>query len=227
MLWAIPNVAGRFTVWLYGRLRTGRYVLPMSQKRVSGWKDYDRAILEKGLVLRDRVYYLRKRLDLTFFNSLDCVYVKTAPRHYAVNGPDMSFFLLGTSMICCCIEALGAFVTGATSTNRIQNKAKFKAFMTAYMPQWQANGTDVPDWMYENLRNSLAHGFWIKDGGMEDLGKQRLRLVPPQGILVHAELLYSDLKEAVERYFAELESGTNAGLVTNFENRFKNIYETF
>jgi len=73
---------------------TKRYQLPESDLGFSGWKDYDRIILSGNLSLVDKVTYLEKRLELVFFNSFDRVYLNTAPQHVAVNGSNMSFFII-------------------------------------------------------------------------------------------------------------------------------------
>src|SRR5688572_2839024 len=96
---------------------TPRYRFPICGKGYSGWKDYDQPVLEGALCLEDQLAYLKSRLDLICFNSLDRVYLRSSSHHSAVNGPEMSFFILGTTAICCAVEALGGFVLNNHRSN--------------------------------------------------------------------------------------------------------------
>lgn len=208
------------------RRSSKRYTLPVSGLVFSGWKDYDRPVLTQTLALEDKVFYLRKRLELIAFNSLDQIYLRSSPRHDVVNGPDMSFFFIGATICCCCIEALGGFVTG---TER-PNQKNFDAFLASYMTKWHGKtlaGVDVPRWLWHNLRNGLAHGLVIQEGGLDDLKDQRVKDVAPGKIVVHAELLYADLKQGAERFFSDLMSGGDPPLNRRFEARFHDIFQVF
>lgn len=210
-----------------GRLKDEpRYRFPVCGKGYSGWKDYDRPVLEGDLCLEDRLAYLRSRLDLICFNSLDRVYLRSSSHHSAVNGPEMSFFILGTTVICCAVEALGGFVLN----NHRSNGVKFRAFLDKYMPEWSAslsNGSTVRDWLWDNLRNGLAHGFVIKNGGMEDLKMARFQEQAPGKVLIHAEMLYQDLKVGKDRYIAEVAGKSDIPLTKNFEKHFQEVFQTF
>ena len=64
---------------------TPRYRFPICGKGYSGWKDYDQPVLEGALCLEDQLAYLKSRLDLICFNSLDRVYLRSSSHHSAVN----------------------------------------------------------------------------------------------------------------------------------------------
>ncbi len=122
--------------------------LPDSKKRCSGWIDYDKKILNGRLSLRDKVYYFKKRFELVFFRSMDRIFLESAPYHRAVNNRNMSFSLLGTTLLCCAIEALGSYVLGGSGRNR----ERFKIFLRDYLPDWYGTaplGTVIHEWMWE------------------------------------------------------------------------------
>lgn len=210
---------------------TPRYEFPVSKQKFSGWKDYDKSVLKSNLCLKDKAEYLRCRLDLVVFNSLNQVYLRSAPRHNAVNGSDMSFFFVGTTIICCCIEALGGFILGGGNDDKPGiNDKRFKAFLSKYMSAWNVNGpkgTNVSKWLWKNLRNGLAHGLIIENGGLEDLGTDRFQDNGGGNLWVHAEFLYSDLIDATKKYFSDLLSGNDQTLIISFNSRFKKLFETF
>lgn len=206
---------------------TARFLLPKSGFRVGGWKDYDEQVLKReGLPLTDKVEYLRFRLRMVIFDPLDNVFLNSAPHHSVVNGPGMSFFFIGTTIICCCIESLGGFILARGGGSR----KRFKEFLEKYLPDWAVHspaGVYVPDWLWENLRNALAHSLLIDNGGLENLGTFRFRDKGQKKLEVHAELLYTDLKNAVEVFFADILRDPNSDVARNFEKHFKEKFQTF
>jgi hypothetical protein len=91
MIWFIPNALVKFQRWLYAYLKLGRLKLPSTKQSCSGWKDADFPILSSTnppLPIEDKILYFQKRMDLIFFHSMDQVFLKRAPAHYAINGPE-------------------------------------------------------------------------------------------------------------------------------------------
>ena len=199
-----------------------RFVLPDSRKNCSGWIDHDNRILRLPLSIRDKAYYLEKRFNIVFFGPMDNIFLRSAPNHKAVNSPDMSFFLLGTTVLCCAIEAVGEFLLGGGDPGD-----RFKTFLRAYLPQWSRKTkkrTILPDWMWKHLRNALAHAGAISRGGMVYLGSRRFRERMKGRVEVHTEILYQDFKKAFSRYLADVAAQKDRSQVVNFERRFKEIF---
>lgn len=206
---------------------TARFTLPISKLGVGGWKDYDESVLKRtDLTIEDKVAYLRCRLKMVVFDPLDNVFLRSAPHHSAVNGPAMSFFFVGSTIICCCIEALGGFVLAQHRGNGM----RFNAFIKGFMKDWaftSPKGVDVTDWLWKNLRNGLAHGLIIGEGGMEDLGHERFRDQGKGKLHVHTEILYRDLKLGVETFFTNVTQTPKGILAKNFEKHFKDVFQKF
>ena len=202
-----------------------RFKLPDSRLECSGWIDEDKAILKKhrSLSIKDKVFYLKNRFHIVFFGPMDTCFLRSAPYHRRVNSKDFSFFLLGTTLICCAMEAVGAFMLGGKERpSPGENKRRFVKFLQHYMKSWNkstAGGTHIPNWMWNNLRNSLAHSMTISRGGMADLGKKRFNEVRHGVVTIHAESLYRDFRRGFSAYLRDVERKTS--LKRNFERRFK------
>lgn len=204
------------------------FILPDSKQDCSGWIDHDRGVLNQNLSLRDKAYYLEQRLNKVFFGPMNRVFLNSAPKHKAVNSKEMSFFLLGTTLTCCTIEAVGGFLLGP-GRNRESgiNGKRFREFLKRYLKNWNKRtkkGTSIPDWLWTHLRNALAHSLSISFGGMAYLGKKRYREQSKGKIEIHAELLYKDFRKAFATYISDLMSNRKRSASGKFEGRFKEVF---
>ncbi len=183
-----------------------------------GFIDYDRSLLRAA---SDDVWiaWLEYRVYLVLIDPLDEVFPHNAPHHGVVNAGDKTFFLAGVTLICCAIEGLGHFKTGNSKEG-----LSFLAWLQHYMPKWNTSvgGRSLPDWLWKDARNGLAHQLGFKSGGIQAVGSAVATTLPDSQIEMDPDKFYADFKSGVAQFFADLR--TDAALRTTFGTRFKDTF---
>ena len=123
----------------------------------------DKSVL-RALNFKDEVTFLKERAKLVFLDSIEEIFYFDRER------ASSKFHLLNaTTIICCAIEGLGHYLTGTDDSF-----GSFKTFVEEFMdPSFQktliVDGEEVTysRIVWQDFRNGLAHGFYIKRGGIE------------------------------------------------------------
>ena len=182
----------------------------------TGFIDYDRTALRKAS-LQARILWLEYRVKKILTAPLDQIFPPGAPYHAQINDGDRTFNLSGVTLVACAIEGLGHFLTG----NSDENGASFKAWVMAYMPDWDKTTSNwrVRDWLWRSARNGLAHQLAFANGGTECNGGKRFVEKSDGQIEMDPFLFYGDFKAGVGRFFADLKSKPQ--IQSSFQQRFE------
>jgi hypothetical protein len=176
------------------------------------FKDYVASDIEelRSLNYEDRVNYLEARSELVFLESIDEIY-RQAKSEYLVKFHEMNII----TILCCGIEALGHYLTGKGKGSAEES---FKRFVEKFMPNWKP----VLEELWDDFRNGLSHGSYIKHGGIEKgLGKP-FESDAAKGIKLDFDIFVSDFKEAFANFFKRLGSDKKA-FEKNFTKRFEEV----
>jgi len=180
-------------------------------------KDYDKNNLP-GLDFSGKVTYLRARVEFILTNPC-----KAATSVAAVQNAGLGLIL--ATGICAMISAASTFHSGERSG---QDRAAFLAFVNKYMPQLKAKIVASPsitwaEWLYDDVRCGLAHGFTIKRGGIEDEPTYLRETI--HGPEIGLSLLLADFENGWTRYLSDVErDGPTKGLGKLFERRFNAVF---
>jgi hypothetical protein len=175
------------------------------------FKDYDWQHYS-NLSLQGKIEYLEKRVQLILIDPLEEV-----KRRSLTKVTDEYYWLCLVTLVCCAIEATGAYLVGRDRKSAKKKKANFKAFesfIQQYMPIYNPFVEDL--WKY--FRNGLAHGFCIIKGGIE-LGL----LKPAQrdaniGVQINADEFLDNFKKGFSNYIKDLRSQPlNSRVIKKFE----------
>ena len=189
-------------------------------KKYSLFIDYDRANLI-SLSYRGKLKYFKLRVKKILINPLKiltskAVFNKLEP----ANGSSVAWLCI-ISLICSGIEALGGFYKG------IAQKDSFLSFMYRYMNPAFKNRRykklSYGECIREYFRNGLAHGFCIKNGGVEHFNKYFE--IHRFGLQINPRYFLNDFLKAFSGYIIDLYGGKiNSKIAKNFLKRFKDIF---
>lgn len=181
----------------------------------------DKSVL-KTLNFNDKLTYLKERAKLIFLDSLrEILYLEG-------NGGLAKYHLLNmTSVICLAIEGLGHFLTGTD-----QSWESFKLFVSNFMHQefqrFFYDGRTYSRMLWDDFRNGLAHGFYIKKGGIERNKPWYFRIDDKIGLQINFDELFLDFENAFEKFFRRLQSdGENSQFGDSFKKRFEALLEKY
>lgn len=190
---------------------------------LEGWIDYDRPKLN-ALAPMEQIDYFELRVRLVVINPLQ----RILDTEIRPTKESSALLIFGVS-ICCAIEALGKFLTGATEQSGVSCTKRFYAFLHKYMDsEYQtgklgSNGYDYILWKY--FRNGLAHGFSVKHGGFEGGPSSPYFTERNSTLEVNPESLYRDFVQAFEQYLIELRASNNTGeMFDNFKSIFEDVF---
>jgi hypothetical protein len=181
------------------------------------FKDYvDKGALA-GLSFDDKLRYLKARAMLVFLEPIDEIFGLEKSGHLA------KYHLLDlVTIICCAIEGLGHYLKGTDESG-----PSFKLFIEEFMKTLLTiqSGKPISDYLWEDYRNGLAHGFCIKNGGIERGGSWYFKPDPKIGLQINIDSLILDFKQSFEKFFDRLQvEGENGTFGEAFKKRFKEIF---
>jgi hypothetical protein len=182
-------------------------------------RDYDRGQY-KYLSFKGKAEYLENRVKLILIDPC-----RTAMKAAAVQDAGLGFIL--TTGICAMVSAAGTFLMGGRAPKG-KDKKSFVDFVHAYMdPDLQdvisSYGMTWADWLYDDVRCGLAHGFVIHVGGIE-INAKYLE-IKPCGPEICCQQLLEDFAQGWGRYLVDVRrDGKGIGLGTLFERRFDEIF---
>lgn len=198
--------------------------IQLGGKKISLFLGYvDKSVL-KALNFDEKVTFLKERARLVFLDALEELF------YLEGEGALSKFHLLNaTTIICCAIEGLGHYLTGTDDTG-----TSFRKFIEEFMdPDFQKNLTingktyTYSDIIWQDFRNGLAHGFYIKRGGIER-GNFYFNFDQKIGLEVNIDCLFSDFKNAFGRFFDKLQSSDEKSTLGKaFTRRFGELFEKY
>ena len=186
--------------------------------------DIDRPVLG-GLSFQQRVEWLRQRIDRTLLQPIAVL---------EASHTGVFVWLAITELVCAGIEALGGFL----GNNQFGQASPFCRFVRKFMHSdfsklaLAQDGSSISycEHLQKYFRNGLDHGFVINWGGLwlaNEPGFSGGYLRPNKdgnGIAVCPEMLLSDFRKAIDRYFDRLRSdGEQSVIGRNFTSRFESI----
>jgi hypothetical protein len=180
-------------------------------------RDYDKGKYH-ALDFGGKVTYLRARVELILINPC-----KAATSVAAIQNAGMGLIL--ATGICAMVSAASTYHSGGRSG---QDRAAFLAFVNKYMPQLKTKIVASPsitwaEWLYDDVRCGLAHGFTIKRGGIED--EQAYLRETTHGPEISLSLLLEDFAQGWARYLADVEcAGPTKALGILFDRQFKHVF---
>jgi len=202
------------------RMEPPQNEIELGGKKISLFFDYNDKSVLKALNFNDKVTFLQERAKLVFLDSLEELFY--LEREKALT----KFHLLNaTTIICCAIEGLGHYLTGTDEAG-----ASFKEFIKEFMdPEFQktltVNGKpfSYSDIAWEDFRNGLAHGFYIKRGGIERENFY-FHFDHKIGLQVNIDCFFSDFKNAFVSFFDKLQSSDEKSIFgKTFTRRFEEL----
>lgn len=161
---------------------------------------------QEFLTARNQV---KNTFDKWVLKSIDVTYDATRKPD---SGTPLAVFIL----VSCAIDALAGFYVGRDSFKTRDLGKNYKDFLAAYMPQYSA------DDLYYGIRCSLAHNYTIdrKIGLTHGQTLHNIKFKNKKiNKIINLDYFLPDFKEAVEKYFLDLESTPN--LRNNFERRYQ------
>lgn len=137
------------------------------------------------------------------------------------NGSSVAWLCI-ISLVCSGIEALGGFYKGKAE------KDSYLSFMYRYMNPAFKNRRyqkmTYGECIREYFRNGLAHGFCIKNGGVEHF-KKYFDIHPKYGLQMNPHHFLKDFLEAFSNYTKDLNATKpNSKIAKNFLKRFEDIF---
>jgi hypothetical protein len=184
--------------------------ITLNGKEFSLFKDY--SLKHRGdlmaLQMDDKLKYLEERARLVFLDALD-------EWLGILNSKDLSSFheLNIITLVCCAIEGLGHFLTGDDNSGKA-----FRQFIKEFMPAF----SPIQNELWNDFRNGLAHGFYIKHGGIEKGLRKPFKSDGGKGIELDFDIFVSDFKTAFDNFFKKLETEKEK-FEENFAARFKEV----
>jgi hypothetical protein len=175
------------------------------------FKDYDKPNYIY-LSLQGKIEYLEKRVQLILIDPLEEIKQRSLAK-----STSEYYWLCLVTLVCCGIEATGAYLVGRDRKGikkKGENFKAFKMFINQYMPIYKPYVNDL--WKY--FRNGLAHGFCIVKGGIE-LGLSN----PAQrdvniGIQINADEFFDNFKKGFSNYIAHIKTQSpNSKVIKKFE----------
>jgi predicted nucleic-acid-binding Zn-ribbon protein len=206
------------------RLDRPQNEIELAGKKIQLFLGYaDKSVL-KALNFHDKVAFLEKRAKLVFLDSLEEIFYLVGENALA-----KFHFLNATTIICCAIEGLGHYWTGSDESGR-----SFKEFIKEFMdPEFQKTLTvdgkqcTYSEILWEDFRNGLAHGFYIKRGGIER-GEFFFKFDDKIGLQINIDRLFLEFKKAFGDFFDRLQlSDERSALGQNFIKRFEDFLEKY
>jgi len=182
------------------------------------FKDYDKPYYPT-LSLQGKIEYLEKRVQLILIDPLEEIKRKSLAKE-----TDEYYWLCIVTLVCCAIEATGAYLVGRDRKSAKKKRANFRAFesfINEYMSVYKPYVDDL--WSY--FRNGLAHGFCIEKGGIE------LNLTKPAkrdakvGVQINADEFFDNLKRGFSNYIEDLRKQlVGAKIIQNFEKTWRWVF---
>lgn len=191
--------------------------------------DYDRYYSKNDLAslsYKGKVKYFEERINLILLEPLRRM-INPSIRKRLEEKNKSALMLCFTSLICCGIDGLAKYYSGTSDRNK--NNQIFKEFVMKYMDRdyfkRKFKGKLFVDYLRDNIRNGLAHGFCIrKDAGIEGPGTEYFK-IQPYGLEINPWKLYKDFVNAKKAYIRDLRNtDSNSELAQNFIKQFNNIF---
>lgn len=149
-----------------------------------------------------------------------------------VGQENYSALLIYSVSICCAIEAMGKYLTGATHSPP-GNGDRFRKFVQEYMHSdyyaKQLDGKLYVEYLWSDFRNGLAHGFAIARGKFEQKGSddyfvESTDINNNDVLSLNWDKLFDDFEQACEEYFEDVRKADgNAALVDSFKRVFRQV----
>lgn len=194
--------------------------------------DYDQ-LRDKNLQKltdRGKGEWFMKRMLMVFLEPLSRIFDKDSLAHIELRcseKPERDFMLGAFSVLLNGIESCGSFITGKEKPN----KDNFNKYISEYLKVWndtikiKNKQKTLADILWSNFRNSLAHGFHIKNGGIEYLDNGKLYDLKGAILVVDPKKAFGDFSNSLDQFFLDInDSQTKVG--KNFIKKFNNVYPT-
>ena len=204
----------------------------MSAQAWTFWTDYDgNALNTVPQPQQQQVWadWLEERVNRTVLAPLR----KIKDEDIQPAGVSSSALLVFSVSICCAIEAMGKYLCGATKSSGILNNERFKCFVRKYMnSDYNTETLDAKlysDYLWDDFRNALAHGFAIARGKFEQSGNQDyfVKSTDSMGhyvLSLNWDKLFSDFERACKHYFNDVRKANGvAKIVTDFKAVFREV----
>src|ERR1700680_3259578 len=184
--------------------------------------DYDRGYFHL-LDFYGKLEYMRGRVDRDLV--LPC-------RFLLQNQDCIAVGLLVPGLVCAGISAAATFPPGSQAA-RVQDRNIFVQFVRRYMhadlqhplvdPRKPNRPRTYVDWLYEDIRCGLSHGFALEWGHIENLGPYVGLAASGQPQINQNELL-EDFVRGWHSYLGEVSLNPAANLAQDFEKRFHEVF---
>lgn len=199
--------------------------------------DYDQ--LKNGnlasLDAPQQIEWFKRRMYVVFLKPLSIVFDRTNPNHsicYSefndTQQPSKNILIGAFSLFLNGIESCGSFM-GMT-----KNQDRFNDFIETYLPQWtqvipQMGSKKFNDILWKEYRNPLAHGFHVKNGGIEYLNSGHLfvtKVLSRKTILeIDPNVAFNEFHDSLDSFFNDI-NNSNSMVGKNFFRRFREVYPT-
>lgn len=192
--------------------------------------DYDQLRDGKlhGLSEGGLIEWFRRRMRFVFLEPLSSLY---GGRHSvgfrALNSIDVddlparSFVVATFSVLLNGVEALGSFLTPLNIPKRKgYNRQNFDIFIATYMPQWKT--PRIRTFLWEQVRNGIAHGFRIEGGGIDNEADDTRWVVTPTLVQIGPNTFFREFRDGVNQFLVDIEA--QPATRATFLARFRQLY---
>ncbi|NWG04886.1 MAG: hypothetical protein HXY44_18690 [Syntrophaceae bacterium] len=184
------------------------------------FKDYDKPNYIY-LSLHGKIDYLEKRVQLILIDPLEEIKQRSLTKN-----TNEYYWLCLVIMVCCGIEATGAYLVGRDRKSikkKGENFRAFKSFINKYMPIYKPCLDDL--WKY--FRNGLAHGFCIVKGGIELGLPNPVQRDANIGVQINADEFFDNFKKGFFNCIKDLRTQSpNSKVIKKFEKTWSWVFLT-
>ena len=175
---------------------------------------------------KGKIEWFAKRMEFVFLKPLTILFDKSFEEKNSKDG-NGTFTIMSFSILLNGVEALGSFLVPLKDKKKNgkytsgKNRDCFLEFIKKYMSEWNKN--KIPDKLWKNFRNGIAHAFVIENGGIDyDADSVRFRTTKQGTLEIGPQAFFKDFQNGLACFFKDVGSKTDIKRV--FLDNFKEYY---